>query len=89
SHHHRRDPWLDCPQPFTFRAPKVTRIHPPPTFELPQGLFIRDGIVVKERDEPSFDTWFRWNAIARILVGAGLTQFIDGRWHVAQLGVQR
>jgi hypothetical protein len=30
-HHHRRNPWLDCPQPFTFRAPKVTRIHPPPT----------------------------------------------------------
>lgn len=24
-------PRLDCPQPFTFRAPKVTRIHPPPT----------------------------------------------------------
>lgn len=58
-------------------------------FELPQGLFIHDGIVVKGRDEPSFDSWFRWNAIARILVGAGLTQFIDGRWHVTNLGIQR
>ena len=30
-HHHRRNPGLDCPQPFTFQAPKPTSFRAPST----------------------------------------------------------
>lgn len=58
-------------------------------YELPLGVSLHDGLVVKDADQLSIDTWFRWNAIARILVGVGLTELVDGRWQVAERGRQR
>lgn len=58
-------------------------------YELPQGLSIRDGLIVNDAKQLSIDTWFRWSAIARILSGAGLTERVDGRWQITEIGRQQ
>lgn len=56
-------------------------------FELPNGVSLRDGLVVCDhRADQSIDVWFRWSAIVRILAGVGLTEEVDGRWRVTEEG---
>ncbi|WP_243073798.1 hypothetical protein [Microbacterium sp. SS28] len=86
-----RDFAIFLTQQMIFRASQVTlskaRFDPTTCiYELPLGISVRDGLVVKDTNQASIDTWFRWNALARILAGVGLTENVDGRWQVTEQG---
>lgn len=45
------------------------------TFRVPERVFVRDGLLFRDSYESGGEVGFRWNPLASVLVGAGLSHF--------------
>ena len=45
------------------------------TFQVPERVFLRDGLLFRDSDESGGPIGFRWDPLSSVLVGAGLSQY--------------